>query len=165
MGGDRTNPPHPRSRLDGPCYGSPPSAGNAFRHLLVPTDRTLDPRDHPDRSPHRPIPPSGCDPPSHSPVRDPVARSTARTGADHRRMDLQSPRAARPSGHAPPDVLPGGVVSPPLQVPQPHRGYPLRNDHPVANVVPAPARRRAVNRPVGDPLGTRGGRGRRPPPP
>ena len=37
-------------------------------------------------------------PQSLPPVRDPVARSTSRTGPDHCRMDVQSPRAARPSG-------------------------------------------------------------------
>ena len=101
------------------CFRTPP--GNALCHLLVPADRSLDPGDHRDRSPHRPIPQGRADSPSLPSVRDPVARSASRTGPDHRRMDVQSHRAARPAGHAQPDVFPGSLVSPPFQDPQPHR--------------------------------------------
>src|SRR5947209_16600340 len=140
----RTKPPQPRSRFDEPCYGGPTPARNTLRHLLGPTHRAPDPGDRADRAPPRPIPQGGPDAPRLPPVRDPVARAAARTGADHRRMDLQSPRAARPPRPAPPDPLPGGVVSPSLQDTQPHRGHPVRHDHPLADAVPAPSRGRAV---------------------
>ena len=53
-------------------------------------------------------------------------------------MDLQPPRAARPQGHARPDELRGGLVSPPLQDSQSLGGHPVRHDHPVADALPGP---------------------------
>ena len=73
---------------------------------------------HRDRPPDRRLPQGRVDSPSLPPVRDSVARPASRTGADHRRMDVQPHRAGRPSGHAQSDVFPGSLVPPPFQNPQ-----------------------------------------------
>src|SRR3954466_1326525 len=93
--------PHSRKgRLDGPCYVPPTPDGNALRHLLAPADRPPDPGDHRARSPHRPLPPGRTHAPRLPPLRDPPAGTAPRTRPDHRRVDLQPPRAARPRGPA-----------------------------------------------------------------
>src|SRR5208337_3722760 len=76
------------------------------------------------------------------------------TGPDHRRMDVQSDRAPRPSRHAQPDVLPGSLVSPPFQDPQPLGCHPVWNHYPLALSLSTAPRRRAVDLSLGDPLGT-----------
>src|SRR3954451_1336897 len=149
--------PHSRKgRLDGPCYVPPTPDGNALRHLLAPADRPPDPGDHRARSPHRPLPPGRTHAPRLPPLRDPPAGTAPRTRPDHRRVDLQPPRAARPRGPARSDRVRGDLVSPPLQDPQSLGGCRLRHDHPVADVVPGHPRGGAVDLPAGGPLGVGG---------
>ena len=150
---DKLCPHNRKGRLDGPCYVLPTPAGNALRHLLAPADRPPGPGDHRDRSPHRRVPPGRPHAPGLPSLRDPLAGIAPRTRSDHRRMDLQPPRAARPQGPARPDRVGRDLVSPPLQDPQSLGRHPVRHDHPVADVVPGRPRRRAVDLPAGDPLG------------
>ena len=129
--------PHNRKgRPDGPCYVLPTPPGNALRHLLVPADRSLDPGDHRSRSPHRPVPPGRSDTPSLPPVRDPVAGVSFGNwaGSSSNGPSITSSRTTART--CPTRSCPAGLVSPPLQDPQPHGGHPVRNDHPVADVVP-----------------------------
>src|SRR5690348_16645210 len=108
-------PRNRKGRLDGPCYVLPTPHGNALRHLLAPADRPVEPGDHRTRPPHRLVPPGRHHAPRLPPLRDPLAGVAPRTRPDHRRMDPQPPRAARPQGPARPDGIPRDLVSPPLQ--------------------------------------------------
>ena len=154
---DKLCPHNRKGRLDGPCYVLPTPAGNALRHLLAPADRPPGPGDHRDSvassSAFRRADPT---PQACHRFETRLQESAPRTRPDHRRMDLQPPRAARPQGPARPDRVGRDLVSPPLQDPQSLGGHPVRHDHPVADVVPGRPRRRAVDLPAGDPLGAGG---------
>ena len=95
----------------------PPPVGNPIRYLVIRSDGPPGPGDLPDRSPPRPIPPGRSDPQACHQLETQLQDQLREFGADHRRMDLQSPRAARQGGHARPDLFPGHLVSPPLQDP------------------------------------------------
>ena len=127
-------------------------AGNALRLLLAPADRPTGPGDHRGRSHHRPVPQRRADARGLLPIRGPIAGAAPRARSDHRRMDLQPPRAARPKRPARSDRVPRDLVSPPLQDPQSLGRDPLRHDHPVADAVPGRPRRGAVDLPAGGPL-------------
>jgi hypothetical protein len=155
-GSDKLCPRNRKGRLDGPCYVLPTHHGNALRHLLAPADRPPAARHHRTRSPHRPLPPGRPHARRLPPLRDPAAGVAPRTRPDHRRMDPQPPRTARPQRSPRPDGISRDLVSPPLQDPQSKGGDPVRHDHSLADAVPGPARRRAVDLPAGGPAGPGG---------
>src|SRR6516162_6149946 len=148
---DKLCPRNRKGRLDGPCYVPATPDGHALRHLLAPVDRPVDPTDHRTRPPHRLVPPGRPHAPNLPPLRDPTAGVAPRTRPDHRRMDLQPPRAARPHGSPCADRVGRDLVSPSLQDPQSLGGHAIRPDYPLADVVPGRPRRRAVDLPAGDP--------------
>ena len=96
----------------------------------VAADTPTPPRDLPGRTADRRLPRRRTHALGLPPVRDPTPGRAPRTRADHRRVDLQPPRARRPPPHARPPPLRRRLVSTSRQDPQPLASPPCSGPSP-----------------------------------